>query len=392
MSTLLINPSERSILQNAGDRMPLGLLYIAKSLERHNEKVRVYDLNHDSEKQLFDDINRDKPELIGVSCLTSPLVNESRRLLHQLHSTFPQIKLIVGGYHSTVKPGDFKDLAEVIPGEGEYAILGLKDEGLKGLTPARHLVKDSNYNLMMDGMRTATMITSRGCPNNCIFCGNLSHKVREHDLKDIESELEYIANHNYKAVYFLDDVFTINKKRAITISEMCKDRGLKFRLTTRANYLTNDLVSRLSQNGLDIVSMGVESGNPSILEAVGKNQTKQQIRDAVTMCHTNGVKTKGFYILGLPGETEKTAKQTIRFAEELRNLGMDYHDFYSLVCYPGTALYNDPSKYGIKILTHDYSKYLQVNKEGVAYPTCETKDLKADRIYELLLEARRRLK
>ena len=330
----LVNPSEKAILETAGDRMPLGLLYIAKELEKFKHPVKVYDMNHETEDKLVDDLIKDNPHIVGISCLTTPMLTETKRLIQEIRRFSDRI--VVGGYHPTVMPEDFRGLADhVVIGEGEYGIECLvnningfevktRPANLRGLgKPARHLLDHKRYNLMMDGMRTSTMITSRGCPNACVYCGNMNKQVRYHDLEDVEEELEEIAKQGYQAVYFLDDVFTLDKRRAFGISCLAKEKGLKFRITTRANYIDNTLVKRLAQNGLDIASMGVESGNSEVLKACNKGQTKEQIREAVNICYHNGIKTKGFFIIGLPGETEKTAQETIRFAEELRNIGME---------------------------------------------------------------------
>ena len=398
----LVNPSERAILEQAGDRMPLGLLYIAKELERFNHPVKVYDMNHETEDKLVDDIVRENPHIVGISCLTTPMLNETKKLIQTIKRYADRI--VVGGYHPTIMPEDFRGLADsVVIGEGEYGIECLVNDinGFKMNTrpvnlralgkPARHLLDSNRYNLIQEGLRTSTMITSRGCPNKCVYCGNMNRLVRNHDLEDIEDELKEIKNSGYQAVYFLDDVFTINKNRAIGIGQLAKEAGLRFRITTRANYITSDLIRCLASQGLDIASMGVESGNSEVLNACGKGQTIGQIREAVALCGDYGVKTKGFFILGLPGETEKTAYQTIRFAEELSNLGMEYFDFYSLVPFPGTDIWKNPDKYGLKIIDTDYTHYLQATK-GEPKIVCETKELKADKISELLIEAKRRLK
>jgi anaerobic magnesium-protoporphyrin IX monomethyl ester cyclase len=398
--TYLINPSERGILTNAGDRMPLGLLYIARTLETRGHEVRVYDLNHTPESKLMKDITTEKPVMIGVSCLTSPMVNEAKRILGRIKTYNNRGRVIVGGYHPTIMPEDFEGLVDnVVTGEGEYAVECLRNDildrpivrngltTLEGLIPSRHLLNAKDYNLVQEGLRTGTIITSRGCPNACVFCGNLNRKVRKHSVFDVSRDLDSLVQGGYQAVYFLDDVFTLDKDRAITIGYLCKERDLKFRLTTRANYMDERLVRVLAHSGLDIASMGVESGNPEILSKVGKNQTKEQIVDAVKLCKDYGVKTKGFFIIGLPGETEQTATQTLEFARQLRQEGMIYQDVYPLVPFPGTDIWNNPQKYGIRIIDKDYTNYLQATK-GEPKIVCETVGLKAERISELLREAK----
>ena len=96
---------------------------------------------------------------------------------------------------------------------------------------------------------------------------------------------------------------------------------------------------------------------------------------------------RSFFIIGLPGETESTARETLDFAVELKGYGMTRQDFYPLTPFPGTAIWKEPEKYGIKILDRDYSKYL-VASRNEPNVVCETMNLKADRIKELLLEAK----
>lgn len=402
--TYLINPSERAILTNAGDRMPLGLLYIAGYLNRFGENVKVVDMNHDNVLTLTDMLNRDKPQVVGVSCLTSPMVPYAKSVINVVKEVSPKSKIVVGGYHPTIMPQDFQEADYVIKGEGEKAMLDIIRKNVDGPIvsrmpldamqlgiPARYLLDNQRYNMKMGDKRASTMITSRGCPNSCKFCGNMNKKVRYNSLEDVEAELRNIRNDNYNAVYFLDDVFTIDKDRARIIGEMARRAGLSYRCTTRANYVNDKLAKNLADTGCDIVSMGVESGVDYILENIGKNQSIKQIRNAVATLGQHGIKSKGFFIIGLPGETYKTANRTLDFADELRGLGMEYADFYPLTPFPGTEIWNNPSKYGIKILDKDYTKYLQASKDELGV-YCETRGLNAKAIKEAVNEGKRRWK
>jgi radical SAM superfamily enzyme YgiQ (UPF0313 family) len=392
MKVHLINPSEKEILENAGDRPPLGLLYIGKQLQQRGHRVKVHDMNHDTKTQVFGSLFDQEPHLVGVSCLTSPMVKESVRLLRDIKSMSPKSKTVVGGFHPSVMPQDFDGLADyVIRGEGEYKMAHLAEGGitpeevtmsvnLDALgSPARDLVNMARYNMDMDGMRTATMLTSRGCPNACTFCGNLEHRVRYANIDDIETEVRQAKFKGYDAVYFMDDVFTVNKGRAAGIAMMMKRYDMPFRITTRANFMSPELANVLAENGCYTVSMGVESGDDEVLANCGKNQTTAQIRNAVRYLGQVGINTKGFFIFGLPGETEETAKRTLEFAEELKEYGMNKADFYPLQPYPGTAIWERPEDFGIKILDRDYTKYLQAGREEHVVPL-ETEGLSADRI------------
>src|SRR3990167_9729376 len=96
----LVNPSEKAILETAGDRMPLGLLYIAKELEKFKHPVKVYDMNHETEDKLVDDLIKDNPHIVGISCLTTPMLTETKRLIQEIRRFSDRI--VVGGYHPTV--------------------------------------------------------------------------------------------------------------------------------------------------------------------------------------------------------------------------------------------------------------------------------------------------
>ena len=399
--TYLVNPSEKGILEHNGDRLPLGLLYIAKELETHGHPVKVFDLNHESEDHLMNRIVYEKPTMIGVSCYTSPMVTETKRLLSRIDLFNEQGRVIVGGYHPTFCPDDFtkEEVDNVIIGEGEYAaeclvsnINGFIKRGANANLetlgkPSRHLLNHKDYNMQMNGKRTSTMITSRGCPNSCVFCGNLNKVIRYHRLEDIALELAEIKQQGYEAVYFLDDVFTLDQERAYEIGNIARQLKLPFRVTTRANYLKGGIISDLASNGCDIVSMGVESGSDEVLDRCSKGQRTETIRKAVTELNNYGIKSKGFYVIGLPGETEKTARQTIDFSRELKGLGMVEQSFYPLCPFPGTAIWTNPEKYGIRILDRDYSNYLQAGRTEPKV-VCETKDLKADDISKVLREAK----
>ena len=321
---ILINPSERELLENAGDRPPLGLLYLGKWLKKNGQDVKVFDMNHDSYWDISKSVINDNPKLVGISCYTSPMLNESMNLSKWLRS-ITRLKIVMGGYHASVMPKSLIDCANhVTVGEGEYALQYLMDGNADGFivkgwetnldslgSPDRDLLDMSKYNMQINGLRTATLMTSRGCPMNCSFCGNMNKTTRFHDIHDIIKEIQELKRKKYEAIYLVDDVFTLRKERAKLISEVLKSEGMKFRATTRANFINEDIVETFAKNGCITLSMGIESGNEEILKKCNKKQTLEQITNAIKICGKHKVPVKGFFIIGLPGETEQTAKETI---------------------------------------------------------------------------------
>lgn len=224
--------------------------------------------------------------------------------------------------------------------------------------------------------------------HNCIFCGNYDRKVRFRNPDNIAGELEQLLSAGFTSLYFLDDAFTINKKHAKEVSDVVNDYAMPFRITTRADLLNEEIVEHMTKNGLEIASLGIESGNDQILKNVNKRMTTEDNLKAVRLLHKYGVNVKGFFIFGMPGEGPKEAEQTIKFAKQLKKEGLTSADFYCMIPFPGTPIYNDPEKYNGKILSHDWDRYLEVGKEEIE-PVWETDTLTAEQIKFYMKEAKK---
>ncbi len=382
----LVNPNEKRILENAGDRMPIGLLSIAASLEERGEEVKVYDLNHVPMDRFWADFHTERPEAVGISVYTSPIYREAIDLAKNMEG---HTKRIAGGHHATAMPESLiKNFELVVMGEGEdldinkLGIVTGKEQDLKQVPNlAYHLINFDDYQMKMDGKRTSTIITSRGCPFGCVYCGKLSDKVRHEPVRKVRDQINELERH-FDAHYFLDDVFTLNGRR---MKEIAGLSSVPFRATTRANLLNMDKMTALAEEGIELLSIGIESGDDDILRKSQKYSTVDQSYKAISMAKLFNIKTKGFFIIGLPGETEKTARKTIDFSKRLRSTGLTKADFYFLTPFPGTAIWKDPSKLGIEITDKDYTKYLEAGKGAKCY--VNTEGLKAERIEELVNEA-----
>lgn len=393
MSLYLVNPSERRILDNAGDRIPIGLLNIASTTEKHGIETKVYDLNHDKPTNLFNDVENDDEAIVGISVYTSPIYPEALQLARRLR---PHAKLIAGGYHATAMPESLiKHFDSVVIGEGEQAIFsaiyedGIFHRASPDLTeipiPDFSKVDLSKYGLNQSGKRAGTMISSRGCFGNCAFCGKLEKKVRFEPLAKVERQLR-ILEREFDAIYFVDDVFTVNPK----MKEIANYTIKPFRITSRADTITEEKLEYLEEQGCEWLSLGIESGDDYILARCHKGMSKFDNLDAVINASKYGVKTKGFFIIGLPGETEETAKKTIDFSLKLRDNGLTKADFYFMTPFPGTPIWKQPSVFGIEITDRDFTKYLEAGKGARCY--INTEELKAGRIEELVEIAKEKWK
>lgn len=395
----LINPNESRILENAGDRLPIGLLSIASTLRTRGHKVKVFDMNHDSQLRLIYEFMRDKPEAVGISVYTSPILPEAISLASKLTGT----RLIAGGYHATAMPKSLiPHFDAVVMGEGEEVFeQAVRENGIidgrrvqprleEIPNPSYDLVDLDRYGMNQSGKRTATLITSRGCPFHCVFCGKLDDKVRYEPVAKVLSQANQLVGNGFQALYFLDDVFTLNSERMESILRNIQFPDVPYRVTTRANLVTEGRLDTLAETGCDWISLGIESGNDTILERSRKGTTTKQNLAAVQQASKRGINVKGFFIVGLPGETEKSAKQTVDFARFLRGEGLTKADFYYLTPFPGTPIWDNPDEFGITINNYDYTKYLEAGKNARCF--VNTEGLKAERIEEIVAGAKKEWK
>ena len=386
--TYLLNPSDKGFLEHGGDRVPIGL----HSIAANNKGMRVYDMNHVSEDKLVRDFAQERPANVGISVYTSPALPESLRLAAMFKG---RAKLIAGGYHATAMPESLLPYFDVVvQGEGEVAIReAIEKRGVRIAYPPNldklemsTGVDLSEYGVNQSGHRTGTLLTSRGCPYHCSFCGKLSDKVRFHPREKVMRQMTDLKEQGFNALYFMDDVFTLDEFRMHDIANHAANLGMPYRITTRANLMDESRSRILANTGAEWASFGIESGNDDILRRSNKQMTTLQNEEAIKLMADKGINTKGFFILGLPGETEKTARETIEFSQRLRDIGLNQADFYYLTPFPGTPIWRNPAKFGIQINDLDFTKYLQAGKG--ARCVVDTERLKASRIEELVEEAK----
>jgi len=386
MKTLLINPpypfTEFPII-------PMGLLYISGILEHNGHEVGVLDLlvSKYSKEKIKHKIEQYQPDIVGITCVTMnyPAASE---ILKQCKSVNKDIITVIGGPHVTFAPVETLTEAPwidiVVRREGDYTILDIvngkklseidgiayreKDGSIK-LTreralienldelpfPARHLFQTSRY-LALDAH--ASIVAGRGCPFNCIFCVGSKmggRRGRFRNPKLILDEVEQALGYGFKEVNFEDDLLTLNHKHLHAVCDEIISRGLKFNWSAfaRVDTVNPDILKKMREAGCTWVSYGVESGNQQILDIVKKKITLDKVREAVKMAKDADIKVLASFIIGLPGETRETLKDTMDFAQELQT----FYGFHVLAPFPGSEVREEADKYGIEILTSDWARY-----------------------------------
>jgi len=400
MKVFLVSPDERVFLNNAGDRPPLGLMYISSALTKNNINNEIFDLNHFDVNIFLEKVKSEKPEWVGLSVVSSPCCKQMKELGRQIKNISPETKIMVGGAHVTAMPESFEGLADaIVIGNGEVGaiktIRGARDIICEEVDindfaiPDRDKLDSDKYSMYTSDyetgkqLRTATMMTSRGCPFNCVFCASHEKKVQFRNPETIRQEIKKLKGQGYEAVYIFDENFVVRKEHFEAITNIFMDEQIKYRIEMRSTDVDEKIAKKLKDSGCVYVALGIESGDDEILRKINKGTTIESNKRAIELLNRQGIPLKGFFIIGLPGDTEETVKKTIEFAEEMRPYGLKYADFYALTPFPGSPIWNNPGAYGIKILSKNFEDYLQKGD-----PVIETENLSVKRIKELVEEAR----
>lgn len=184
------------------------------------------------------------------------------------------------------------------------------------------------------------MITSRGCPYNCIFCAlPVRRPYRMHSIERVIREMEEIEGLGYEYVEIQDDMFTLNERRTRKLCEEMKKRriGLKWGCETRADKVNYELLKAMKEAGCLNIKFGVESGSERVRnEVIGKGESNETIERTFRLCKELGIKTVAYFMFGHPSETLEEMRETLDFAKKLRP---DYVEFHLSVPIPGSRLF-----------------------------------------------------
>lgn len=375
--------------------MPLGLLYLAARLEEAGHQVFLEDLqlNPYPLRRIEHTLRQQTPAIVGVTSFSINLSIASRilRKVKRLHPytvtvwggphvsfddegilyKYPWVDVIVGGEGEET----LKDVAErVKEGRGFEGVLGITWRGRGGNLyrnpprpfredldrmprPAWHLLKLSQYRAFGDG---ASLLTSRGCPHRCVFCVGrrmIGAKGRFRKPEAVVDEMEALFQWGFQRIRIEDDLFTFHRDRALAICKEISRRGLsvRWRAYSRVDTIDAELLGWMKKTGCERLLYGAESGSFEILKRIRKGITPEQTRRAVEMTREAGIGVLASFVLGLPGETPATLRQTQDFAE---SLGVPY-TLNLLTPYVGTEIREGAEEWGIQIKSNDWRKYGQ---------------------------------
>lgn len=408
---LLINPALTGKISSGiyTIKVPLGLAYIAGYLEKHQYKPEILDCTAYyeevkkignncyriglSEKEIISKIKKFNPDIIGISCSFTIYEKDSFELANLIKKINQKIIIVAGGAHTSANPFSVlknKNIDMVVLKEGEKTFLEIvknvknkknleniggtairlknkikinkSTEYIQNLDeipfPARHLLPMKKYlehpQNCIANMRgpTTEIITSRGCPFNCIFCS--IHTVwgktwRARSAKNVVDELEYlIKKYGIKEFRFFDDNITWDKKRILKICDEIIKRKLNIKWDTPNGIaiatLDEEVLRKMKQSGYYKIIMGIESGSQKTLRFMRKPVSLEHAKKIIDICNKIGIWTWSTFVIGFPDETREDIQKTIDFAKKS---GLNFATFYVAQPYQGTEMYEIYEKKGL---------------------------------------------
>jgi anaerobic magnesium-protoporphyrin IX monomethyl ester cyclase len=388
MRIVLVHPAGSNWLKGAKDlaavanRMaPLGLLSIAAYLEQHGHEVFVHDClgpravpGHDANVR---QILSHRPDLVGFSATTSGFL-DGNHLAGMIRQERPGVVTVFGGVHVSALGGSllesYPDIDYLCMGEGEATLAELADgrqpASIEGLvwrdgdrivtnTPRPHIADldtlplpayeklagfPGGYNLpLFSFVKTpgATMVTSRGCPYQCSYCDRSVFKrgFRYNSAGYIYAHMKHLRGRfGVRHVNIYDDLFTMNRARIEKLCGLLAEQplGMNFNCAVRVGHADDGLLSLLKDAGCLMVSLGIESADPEMLTRHKAGVSLDEVRDTVVRIKKSGLRAKGLFMMGLPGETEESIRATSNFVV---SLGLDDMNMAKFTPFPGAPIW-----------------------------------------------------
>jgi len=185
------------------------------------------------------------------------------------------------------------------------------------------------------------IVTSRGCPAGCKYCikhVSYQNSVRVRSAESIVEELEYLGSLGITNIHMYADLFTVNRDHVVSLCKRMIERNIEIRWTcnSRVDYVDEEMLSLMGRAGCWLISWGIESADELILKRARKGYRKEQAFKALKWAKAAGIKNWGYFIIGLPGETEESIQQTIAYSKELP---LDIALFHIAAPYPGTPFF-----------------------------------------------------
>ena len=393
---LLVKPDGRTGLGFALALIPIGLEYIAASIEDLVDDVNIVDMLHERRHSLTYFLKSFSPDLVGISMSAT---EHQSGLRAALTANKMGIATVLGGYHPTAIPDEllsYKQVDIVVRGEGELTMRELvqrgSPEGVLGISykennkvihnpdrpliedldslpfPARHLRRHKYTSRIQRDLSIDEIHTSRGCWGRCTFCCEpcmSRSRQRFRSPENVIEEIEQIYNviHERKPLSILigDPNFMGDAKRVARLCDLLSELKLDimFQTMVRADSIARhpEVVKKMCENNIVHFCMGIESPNQKDLNTTRKGITTYTQKKAIHLIRDNGGTAAGTFVIGLPDQSEEEIKHFPTYAKEI---GLLSAAFGIATPFPGTEFYTSLEKEGL-IFERDWTKYDENN-------------------------------
>jgi radical SAM superfamily enzyme YgiQ (UPF0313 family) len=365
------------------------LLLIGTMCEAEGHPVIIYDGAGDK-RSLLSVLSGFHPDIVGITVNTFQ-TKYANKYLNIIKSYDKSILTVIGGPHPSgiglKSLSDFPNADIAVMGEGEFTfldivnskpledILGICYDGKRNLDRPpieilNHipltdlsLVDLSKYSSTSnDNEKSMFIMASRGCPFQCIYCNKsiFGSKVRFRDPDDIIKEIKWLnTKYGINHIFFQDDTFNLNRHWINEILNLIIKNGLNetisymapFRVNT--NLVDTELLTLAKKANFKTIFYGVESGNQEMLDRMHKGTNINEIKRAFRLTHALGINTIAAFIIGLPGESSTTIKDTLELWKIIKPT---YSGFTLATPFPNTV-FEDEIKQSGHLLNSNYNEY-----------------------------------
>lgn len=426
---LLVNPSDRPLYQELGSSIagiepPFWAGLIASFIRRQGYEVRMLDAEAEnlSAEEAAERVAQERPLLTAVfaqgsapTTSSTPKMASAGDFLRVLKKKSPELKTILGGIHPSALP--YRTLQEeevdfVCQGGGFYTILGLLEKLKKGASPldigglwylngglvchsrARLLEPDKlppvAWDLLdvtkyrahnwhcLDNLdrRTpyAVIYTSLGCPFNCRFCNihamylGTKPSIRFRSVEDVVSEIELLVDkYGVRNIKVMDELFTLKRDYVSLLCDLIIKRGYDLNMWAygRVGLVDRELLKKMKNAGINWICYGFESASETLRRGVGKKFGQSPMYRAIEFAYEAGMHIQANFIFGLFEDNLETMQETLEMAQAFN---FEWVNFYCCTAYPGTKLYEDAIKEGMK-LPETWADYGQYSEGFLPLPT-----------------------
>jgi len=350
---------------------PLGLGYLSEALQARDIEHRIVDMRLGCDLRVLKTrVQEFQPDLIGISMKTL-LYRQSYALLEELKRAFPDVTTVAGGPHiSTFREQALRQCRAIDYGitlEGEIALVelcnGNAPDGIRGLiyreNGAFAYTGDRSFIAELDSVPfpryrqfpldeyptdEIALLTSRGCPYECIFCAAKTvsgRRFKPRSAHHVADEIQYWYERGGRRFAIIDDNFTLKRERVLQLCQEIGDRRLKsleLRCPNgvRADRVDEELLARMRSVGFTYLAFGVESGSDRILKQIKKGESIEAIKRSIKLACDLGYEVALFFIVGFPGETWRDIEESVSLALSFPIVDAK---FFNLLPLPGTELF-----------------------------------------------------